>query len=79
MTTSRENRVGYQIEHRIVRRDKSVRWIATRGRTFVDKLGRAERMIGVVADVTDRHMPGPPQVQRLGGHIRGLKQANIQI
>jgi PAS domain S-box-containing protein len=57
MTTSRENRIEFQIEHRIVRRDKSVRWIATRGRTFVDSQGRAERMIGVVVDVTDDHDP----------------------
>jgi PAS domain S-box-containing protein len=55
MTTSRENQVDYQIEHRLIRRDGSVGWIATRGRTFVRADGLAERMIGLVVDVTDRH------------------------
>lgn len=55
MTHSRESRLDFQLEHRIIRRDGSVRWIATRGRTFVDSIGRAERMIGLVVDVTDRH------------------------
>jgi PAS domain-containing protein len=53
MTTSRENRTDYQLEHRLIRRDKAVRWIATRGRTFCDENGRAERMIGLVVDVTE--------------------------
>jgi PAS domain-containing protein len=54
MTTSRENRTDYQLEHRLVRRGGDVRWIATRGRTFVDADGRAERMIGLVVDITDQ-------------------------
>jgi PAS domain S-box-containing protein len=53
MTTSRESNVDYQIEYRILRRDGSVHRIATRGRTFVDPHGRAERMIGLVVDLTD--------------------------
>jgi PAS domain-containing protein len=53
MTTSRENRSDYQLEHRLIRRDKAIRWIATRGRTFCDADGRAERMIGLVVDVTE--------------------------
>jgi PAS domain S-box-containing protein len=59
MTTSRENCVGYRIDYRIVRRDKSVRWVTARGRTFSNNHGRAERMIGVLVDVTDR--PDIPQ------------------
>jgi PAS domain S-box-containing protein len=55
MTTAGESGGGYQLEHRIVRRDNNaVRWIATRGRTISDDHGRAERMIGLVIDVTDR-------------------------
>jgi PAS domain-containing protein len=53
MTTSRENRTDYQLEHRLIRRDKVVRCIATRGRTFCDVNGRAERMIGLVVDITE--------------------------
>lgn len=59
MTTSRENRTDYQIEHRLQLRDNRVRRIATRGRTFVDAQGRAERMIGLVVDITNEpaHQP----------------------
>jgi PAS domain S-box-containing protein len=53
MTTSRESNVDYQIEYRLLRRDGTVRRLATRGRTFVDSSGRVERMIGLVVDLTD--------------------------
>jgi PAS domain S-box-containing protein len=44
----------YAQEFRIVRPDGSMRWIAGRGSAQYDASGRAVRMIGVVADVSDR-------------------------
>ncbi|HSL00977.1 MAG TPA: PAS domain S-box protein, partial [Rubrobacteraceae bacterium] len=43
-----------EIEFRIVRPDGEVRWIAVRGRKFVDEDGGAARMLGVNSDVTER-------------------------
>ena len=47
----------FDVEHRIIRRDGSVRWLITRGRTFFAGEGSARhpmRTIGAVFDVTER-------------------------
>ena len=54
ITHTIDNRIDYEIEHRIVKPDKSVRWVSTRGRITYAESGRVERMTGVVWDVTDR-------------------------
>jgi len=44
----------YEIEYRIELPDKSIRWVNTRGRLFFNSNSRAERIVGVVTDITDR-------------------------
>lgn len=44
----------YYHEYRIVRGDHQIRWIATRGRIVRNMLGKAERVLGVSLDVTER-------------------------
>lgn len=44
----------YQVEFRMIRPDGSLRWTATKGRAFYDPQGRAVRMLGVDADITER-------------------------
>ncbi len=41
-------------ECRIIRPDKSVRWIAAQGRAYRNEEGTPVRMMGVVSDITDR-------------------------
>jgi diguanylate cyclase len=48
--------VDYDAEYRLVREDGEVRWINIRGRAISDTRGRPLRMIGVLLDVTDRHV-----------------------
>jgi PAS domain S-box-containing protein len=43
----------YQLEYRICRRDGQVRWVMDRGQVIRDKSGAAQRVIGVVLDITD--------------------------
>jgi PAS domain S-box-containing protein len=43
----------YQLEYRIRRRDGQVRWVMDRGQVNRDKSGAAQRVIGVVLDITD--------------------------
>lgn len=43
----------YQLEYRICRRDGQVRWVMDRGQVIRDKAGAAQRVIGVVLDITD--------------------------
>jgi len=44
---------AYAAEHRLVRKDGSVRWVAARGRCEHDGEGRPVRFAGVTVDITD--------------------------
>ncbi|NGZ99080.1 MAG: hypothetical protein CV089_23715, partial [Nitrospira sp. WS110] len=44
----------YRVEHRILRRDGTVRWVACRGDVLRDADGTPVRMLGTVMDVTAR-------------------------
>jgi PAS domain S-box-containing protein len=44
----------YAIEHRIVWPDRTVRWVSETGDVIRDENGKAERMLGVVRDITER-------------------------
>lgn len=44
----------YDIEHRCLRPDGTVRWLRAQGRVTRDERGRPARMLGVVQDVTGR-------------------------
>ncbi|MDD2762207.1 MAG: PAS domain-containing protein, partial [Methylomonas sp.] len=46
-----EGKADYDVEHRIVRPDGGVRWLAGSGNVHRDAGGRAIRMLGVVRDV----------------------------
>jgi PAS domain S-box-containing protein len=45
---------NYAIEHRIVWPDSTVRWVSDTGNVIRDKNGKAFRMLGIVADITER-------------------------
>ena len=42
----------YELEHRLVREDGSVRWISERGRVYQDSCGAVEQVVGTVQDIT---------------------------
>ncbi len=44
----------YEIEHRVVWPDGTIRWLLERGAVTRDSEGRALRMLGVVQDITER-------------------------
>src|SRR6185369_6854811 len=46
--------VPYDIEHRVVRPDGTVRWVHEQANILRDAHGRPRQMIGTVQDVTDR-------------------------
>ncbi len=54
MWNALKTRAGYEAEYRIVRPHQGVRWVLSKGRVLCDGSGRAERMVGVTADVTER-------------------------
>lgn len=45
---------NYSVEYRIVRPDQSIRWIQDSGFQIRDKEGRANRIAGIAADITER-------------------------
>lgn len=49
-----DGRQDYDIEHRVVRPDGSIRWMLERGDVIRDAAGRAQHMLGVVQDITER-------------------------
>jgi len=49
-----EHGARYDIEHRVVWPDGTVRWLQERGGTIRDADGRPLRMLGVVQDITER-------------------------
>ena len=48
------NGVPYDIEHRVLRPDGTIRWVHEQANILRDAQGRPRRMIGTVQDVTDR-------------------------
>ncbi len=52
--TYQERRGEYKVDFRIVRRDGETRWIESRGFILYDSDARAQRVIGVNIDVTER-------------------------
>lgn len=49
-----ENGSDYQIEHRVVWPDATVRWVSETGDVIRDADGKAIRMLGVVQDITEK-------------------------
>lgn len=44
----------YSAEFRVIMPDKSVRWVASRGKVFADDAGKPVRMLGINMDITER-------------------------
>ncbi len=51
---AREDRADFEIEHRVVWPDGSVRWVAGCGRVLCDEAGAPRRLMGTATDVTAR-------------------------
>ena len=55
-TRGSETAESFETEFRVVRRDGSLRWIASRGRFFLGPGGLPERMLSLSSDVTERKL-----------------------
>ncbi len=55
-TGSVENRTQYDIEHRLLMGDGSVKWVHERCKTFYDEKGTPLRSIGTTQDITGRKL-----------------------
>ena len=79
-TLDRESGGDQRMEHRIVRPDGGVRWIASRGRMIYDeKTGKPVRLIGTVRDVTERKNAEMALKEALASNEILLREVNHRI
>lgn len=62
----------FETEFRIVCRDGSVRWIASRGRVFAGSSGQAERVLSLNYDITERK-----QAERTNAELASIVASSI--
>ncbi len=65
----------HDLEIRIIRADNVLRWINVRGQVLYDEQKRPIRMIGIVADITDRKQAEAEQ-KKLNRTLQLLSEAN---
>jgi PAS domain-containing protein len=52
ITRTIDEGTDYEVDHRIILPDDSIRWVNTRGRVFFNENSRAERIVGITTDIT---------------------------
>jgi PAS domain S-box-containing protein len=67
---------GYQIEHRMLRKDGSIRWFLARGVGFQDREGKPYRLMGTNTDITDRKL-AEEELRRQ--HLRSQLLAEVTL
>lgn len=67
---------NYEYEARVIRPDKSIRWIRTRGKVVYDKDDKPARMLGTLMDITDIKLAGE-QSSRLAAIVQTSDDAII--
>jgi PAS domain S-box-containing protein len=66
---------GFSLECRVIWPDQSIHWISAEGHVYRDEMGQPVRMMGVVADITDRKL-AEEMVER---HRSELSRSNAEL
>lgn len=75
VNASLEGRKPYGIDHRIVMRDGSIRYVHEQGEVYRDASGKPVRMIGTVQDITERKL-GEIMLRKVNRALRTLSRCN---
>ncbi len=68
----------YEIEHRMVHRDGSIRWFLARGQAVRDEAGRPVRVLGTDTDVTGRKQ-AEAQIEQLDAELREVQRQRANL
>jgi PAS domain S-box-containing protein len=71
-----KHRTDYVAEYRVVLPDAPERWVASRGRLYFDKDGKAERIGGMAIDITERKL-AEAQVRELQKQLARASRVSI--
>lgn len=72
--TAVKNRTAYDIEHHIISPDGSARFVHQQGEIYLDSDSSAERVVGTIQDITERHK-AEEQMQKLSTAIEQTADA----
>jgi PAS domain S-box-containing protein len=75
-TTALEGGAPYRIEHRIVRRDGTLRWIMSAANIQRDDTGMPKQAAGICQDITDRKR-GEDEIRAAADYNRSLIEASL--
>jgi PAS domain S-box-containing protein len=75
-TASLEGCAPFQVEHRIVRPDGTLRWVLQASVVQRDNAGTAKRMLGICQDITDRKRI-EDEIRASAAYNRSLIEANL--
>jgi PAS domain S-box-containing protein len=68
----------YNVEFRIIRPDKSVRFVHSRGQLICDQAGKPVRMIGMAQDITDRKRAAK-ELEKANHRLRLLSRRLFEV
>jgi PAS domain S-box-containing protein len=68
----------YNVEFRIIRPDKSVRFVHSRGRLIYDKAGKPVRMFGMAQDITERKRAAK-ELEKANHQLRFLSRRLFEV
>jgi len=69
---------GFEVEYRIVRPDRSVRWIRDRGFPVKNRSGEVYRVAGIAADITERRQAGDA-LRRSAAELQALSRRLVEL
>ena len=70
-----ENRTPYDIEHRLLMKDGSVKWVNERCKTYYDPQGKPLRSAGTTLDITKQHLTAQA-LSRSNRALRAISACN---